>query len=235
MHTIEKLARAREGDAKARAELVEENLKLVHYVLKRFRDRGAEYEDLYQYGCMGLLKAIDRFDPSYGARFSTYAVPVIMGEIRRYLRDDGSLHISRSIHDNALRIEKFREEYCAAHQSEPTIREIAAATGIEAEEVMLSINARRSVRSLDEQVGEGEGMRLMDVIGEDRREEIDRRLLLAALLKELKPEERSLIIRRYFRSQTQSEIAGEMGISQVQVSRMEGKIIRRMRMRAEGE
>ena len=92
----------------ARDELVEENLPLVHYVLRRFRDRGADYEDLFQYGCMGLLKAIDRFDPAYGARFSTYAVPVILGEVRRFLRDDGPVHVSRTIHDNALRVERYR-------------------------------------------------------------------------------------------------------------------------------
>ena len=214
---------------------MEENLKLVHYVLRRFRDRGAEYEDLYQYGCMGLLKAVDRFDPSYNVRFSTYAVPVIMGEIRRYLRDDGSVHISRTIHDNAVRICKFREEFLNANGREADIHEIAEATGLDAEAVMLAVNARRSVRSLNECVG-GEGdIRLMDVIGEDRSEEIDCRLLLAQLLRGLEPEERTLIIRRYFRAQTQSEIARDMGISQVQVSRMEGRIIKRMRMSAEGD
>ncbi len=223
------------GDREARDELVEENLKLVHYVLRRFRDRGAEYEDLYQYGCMGLLKAIDRFDPGYNVRFSTYAVPVIMGEVRRYLRDDGSIHVSRTIYDNAVKIEKFRAEYLQANQREATIREISAATGIDGEAVMLALNAGQSVRSLNENIGKGEDIRLMDVIGEDNSDEIDRRLVLAALLKELEPQERSIIIRRYFRSHTQSEIAKDMGISQVQVSRMEGRIINRMRMRAEGE
>lgn len=213
---------------------MEENLKLVHYVMKRFRDRGAEYEDLYQYGCMGLLKAIDRFDLSYGVRFSTYAVPVIMGEIRRFLRDDGSIHISRTIHDNAMRIEKYREEYLHSHETEPTILEIAQATGLDGENVMLALNANRSVRSLNENVGNDREIRLMDVIGEDKTEEVDQRLMLAALLRELSPEERTIIIRRYFRSQTQSEIAKELGVSQVQISRMEGKIIRRMRLRAEG-
>ena len=210
-------------------------MNLVHYVLKRFRDRGAEYEDLYQYGCMGLLKAIDRFDPEYNVRFSTYAVPVIMGEIRRYLRDDGSVHVSRTIHDNALRIEKFRQEYLQANQTEATIQDISKATGLDSEDVMLAVNARQAVRSLNENIGKDGDMRLMDVIGEDKSDEIDRRLVLVALIRELEPQERSIIIRRYFRSQTQSEIAKDMGISQVQVSRMEGRIIRRMRVRAEGE
>lgn len=207
----------------------------MHYVLRRFRDRGAEYEDLYQYGCMGLIKAIDRFDPSYNVCFSTYAVPVIMGEIRRYLRDDGSMHVSRTIQDNARRIEKFRAEYMNENHREPTIQEITDATGLDSEAVMLAANAKRSVRSLNESVGNDKDMRLMDVVGEDRTDEIDNRLVLASLLRELKPDERTIIIRRYFRRQTQSEIAREMGISQVQVSRMEGRIIKRMRMRAGSE
>ena len=213
---------------------MEENIKLVHYVLKRFRDRGAEYEDLFQYGCMGLIKAIDRFDTNYNVRFSTYAVPVIMGEIRRYLRDDGSIHISRTIHDNALRIEKFRQEFARQNDREATVCEISEGTGLDGEDIMLAVNARRSVRSLNESVGGDKDIRLMDVIGEDKSEETDNRLLLAELLRGLEPDERTLIIRRYFRSHTQSEIARDMGISQVQVSRMEGRIIRRMRLRAEG-
>ena len=113
--TRDKLLRARAGDAQARDELVEENLPLVRFLTKRFVGRGAEGEDLFQYGCIGLLKAIDRFDPDYSVRFSTYAVPVILGEIRRYLRDDGPLHVSRTIHDNARRVERFCETFRAEH------------------------------------------------------------------------------------------------------------------------
>ena len=104
---------------------MEENLPLVHYVLRRFRDRGAEYEDLYQYGCIGLVKAVDRFDPSFHVRFSTYAVPIILGEVRRYLRDDGPVHVSRTIHDNAAAVERFREAFARDHAREPTVGEIA--------------------------------------------------------------------------------------------------------------
>lgn len=212
---------------------MKENLPLVHYVLKRFRDRNAEYEDLFQYGCIGLVKAVDRFDPAYAVRFSTYAVPVIMGEVRRYLRDSGLVHVSRSIHDNALRLERFREDFIQQNAREPTMAELCAGSGLSAEDALLAVNANSRVRSLSEPVG-GEGeLRLMDVLGADTMGEVDRRLLLAGLLRRLTDEERALIIRRYFRRQTQSEIAREMGVSQVQVSRLEGKILRRMRAMAE--
>lgn len=214
---------------------MEENLPLVHYALRRFRDRGAEYEDLFQYGCMGLLKAIDRFDPSFGARFSTYAVPMILGEVRRFLRGDAPVHISRSIHDDALRIARFREEFLAGHAREPTVDEIGAGAGLDREAVVLALNAGRDVRSLSEPVGGDGELRLMDVIGEESMGAVDKRLLLAELLRELTPQERTIIVLRYFRSNTQSEIAQVLGVSQVQVSRLERKILNRMRERAEGE
>lgn len=214
---------------------MEENLPLVHYVLRRFHDRGAEYEDLFQYGCMGLVKAIDRFDPSYGARFSTYAVPVILGEVRRFLRDDAPVHISRAIHDDALRIARFREEFLAGHAREPTVEEISAGTGLDREDVVLALNARREVRSLYEPVGGDGELRLMDVIGTETMGEVDKRLLLTELLRELTPQERTIIVLRYFRSNTQSEIAQVLGVSQVQISRLERRILSRMRERAEGE
>lgn len=232
--TLEKLKRARSGDRQARNELVQENLPLVHYVVRRFRDRGAEYEDLYQYGCIGLVKAVDRFDPDYNVRFSTYAVPIIMGEVRRYLRDDGPVHVSRSIHDNAVKVEKYRENYFQEHGNDPSLSEICAAVKLDREAVLLALNANLRVKSLNEPVGGNEDLRLMDTIGEESMSAVDSRLTLAKLLKELKPEERVVIIRRYFHAHTQSAIARDLGISQVQVSRMEGKIIKRMRASAEG-
>lgn len=226
--------RVRQGDQKARDELVEENLPLVHFVLKRFRDRGMEYEDLYQYGCIGLLKAIDRFDPAYNVRFSTYAVPIIMGEVRRYLRDDGPVHVSRTIHDNAVKVEKFRLKSMQENEREPSIAEICRETGLNAEDVVLALNANLRVRSLNEPVGGNEDLRLMDTIGEESMGAVEGRLMLAGMLKSLAPQERAIIIRRYFHAHTQSAIAKDMGISQVQVSRLEGKIIQRLRAQNEG-
>lgn len=209
-------------------------MPLVHYVARRFRDRGAEYEDLYQYGCIGLIKAVDRFDPAYNVCFSTYAVPIIMGEIRRFLRDDGPVHISRSIRENASAVEKYRSEYCAQNGREPDIEEVCTATSISREGVLLALNACRRVRSLSEPAG-GEGeISLMDVIGETPMEKIDSRIALAQLLKSLSPDERTLIIRRYFHAHTQTAIAKDMGVSQVQISRLESRILKRLRQSAEG-
>ncbi len=204
---------------------------MVHYVLRRFRDRSAEYEDLYQYGCMGLLKAIDRFDPAYGVQFSTYAVPMILGEVRRFLRDSAPVHVSRTIRDNALRIQRQREEYLRLNGCEPCMQELAQVTGLDEESLLLAINALGRVRSLDEPVGDGEAV-LMDSLGSDDMDAVDSRLTLAKLLRDLPPEERRIIIRRYFRRHTQSEIARDMGVSQVQVSRMESRILKRMRQSA---
>lgn len=181
---------------------------------------------------MGLMKAIDRFDDSFGVRFSTYAVPVILGEVRRYLRDNRTVHVSRTIHDNAVRVERFREQYRNTNGCEPTLLEIGDGTGLDAESVLLAVNACARVRSLSEPVDGESSLRLMDTIGTDSMDEVDSRLMLKALLQELAPEERTIIIRRYFRRHTQTQIAKDMGISQVQVSRLEGKILKRLRSRA---
>ncbi len=227
----EKLERAQGGDQQAREELIRENLPLVKFIVKRFAGR-AEYEDLFQYGCMGLIKAVDRFDPGYSVRFSTYAVPVIMGEIRRYLRDDGPVHISRTIHDRARQVDAFIRDYQAEHEAQPGVQTIAEALGMDAGDVLLALNSRSRVRSLNEPVG-GEGnLRLMDVLGTEPMAAVDRRLTLAKLLRDLSDEERVLIVRRYFKSHTQTQIAKEMGVSQVQVSRMESRILGRMRAMA---
>ena len=228
----EKLIRAQAGDRAAREALVEENLALVKFIVKRFAGRGAEMEDLYQYGCLGLLKAVDRFDPNYPVRFSTYAVPVIMGEIRRYLRDDGPIHVSRTIHERARKVQAYMEAYEAEHNCQPGVGEIAGALDMEPEDVLLALNSRGRVRSLDEPVGAGGELRLKDVVGTEPMANVDARLTLSKLLRDLSDEERTLIVRRYFKSHTQTQIAWDMGISQVQVSRMESRILKRMRAQA---
>ncbi|MGN0803690.1 MAG: SigB/SigF/SigG family RNA polymerase sigma factor [Candidatus Faecivicinus sp.] len=221
--------RAHEGDMQAREELVEENMALVRFLVKRFAGRGADSEDLFQYGCMGLLKAIDRFDPEYSVQFSTYAVPVILGEIRRYLRDDGPIHVSRTIHDNARRVEQFCAEWREKYSAEPNVSDVADGLEMSREDVLLALNARNRVRSLSEPIGGDGDLRLMDVLGTEPMRDIDSRLTLAKLLRDLPDEERTLIVRRYFKSHTQTEIARDMGVSQVQVSRMESRIIKKMR------
>lgn len=229
--TREKLIRARDGDAQAREELIRDNLALVKYIVKRFAGR-AEYDDLFQYGCLGLLKAVDRFDPAYPVQFSTYAVPVIMGEIRRYLRDDGPIHVSRTIHERARQVSAFIQAFEAEHQCQPGVEEIASALNMESGDVLLALNSKRSVRSLNEPVGGDGDLRLMDVLGTESMAKVDKRLTLCKLLRDLTDEERALIVRRYFKSHTQTQIAKEMGVSQVQVSRMESRILKRMRQMA---
>lgn len=227
--TLELLERARLGDREARDAVVEQNLPLVKHLAKRFLDRGREFDDLFQYGCIGLLKAVDRFDPAFGTAFSTYAVPVILGEIRRFLRDDGSVHVARSIKENARRISAAREQCLQSGEKEPTIEELSKKTGVSCADVLLALNAQQSPRSLDACLdAEGE-LRLGDTLGADCMEEVERRLLLGSLLKVLPREDMRLIALRYFHSQTQTQIAKTMGISQVQVSRRESRILKRLR------
>ena len=211
-----------------------QNLALVKYIVKRFTERGVEYDDLFQWGCLGLVKAIDRFDPDYPVQFSTYAVPVIMGEIRRFLRDDGLVHVSRTIREQARRIEHYIEEYEAHNQRAPDIGEIARALEMDRESVVLAMNSRNRVRSLSESVNGDSELRLMDVVGTEPMRRVDNRLMLSGLLRDLSAEERAIIVRRYFQSHTQSQIARDMGMTQVQVSRMEHRILKRMRGMADG-
>ena len=215
---------------------MEGNLALVKYIVRRFLGRGVEFDDLYQWGCLGLIKAIDRFDPDYPVQFSTYAVPVIMGEIRRCLRDDGPVHVSRTIHEQARQIDQYIRNYEAERQRQPTLDEIAGALGLDREDVVLAMNSRRQIRSLSEPVGSGEeGLRLMDVLGVDTMPKVDARLTLARMLRDLPDRERAVIVRRYFKSHTQTQIAKDMGMTQVQVSRMESRVLKRMReMAGEG-
>lgn len=207
-------------------------MALVKYIVKRFLDRGHEYDDLFQYGCMGLLKAIDRFDMNYDVTFSTYAVPVIMGEIRRFLRDDGPIHVARSIHDNAVRIRRYREKILSDGGTEPSIEEISEALTLSREDVVLALGATAKPRSLSEPVSQDSDMTLMDALGKDVIPAVDMRLTLSKMLRDLEAQERTLILQRYFAMRTQSDIAHELGISQVQVSRMESRILKKLRSMA---
>ena len=227
-----RLKLAQEGDLAARDALVRENLPLVRFLVRRFLDRGKEYDDLYQHGCLGLLKAIERFDLSYDVAFSTYAVPVIIGEMRRYLRDDNPLHVARSIAENARKIETLREERRRLGEEEPTVEGIGRALDLTPAEVVLALNVRQPVRSLNEPVGGNEDILLQETIGNEPMAEVEERLLLHELIKALPEKERALLIRRYYLSETQTQIAREMGMTQVQVSRMEKRILAHMRQMA---
>lgn len=231
--TRDLLARTKEGDAMARQKIVEENLKLVHHVVKRFASRGYDMQDLFQIGCIGLLKAVDHFDLSKEVCFSTYAVPMIMGEIRRFLRDDGMIRVSRSIKENALLIRKESDKIRKQEGREPLLQEICIKTGLSAEAVVEATEALREVESIYKTVyhSDGKGIVLADMIQDthNEKEEVLERLVLEQLMGCLTEKERSLIVLRYINNMTQTEVANRLSMSQVQVSRYEKKILLKLR------
>lgn len=227
--TEELIRRSQEGDKEAREILIEENMGLIHHVVKRFLGRAVEAEDLFQIGAIGLVKAVDRFDLSFQVRFSTYAVPMIAGEIKRFLRDDSMIKLSRSLKELAIRASRLREQILMERGEEPGIEELAGCLGVEPEDLVQAMDGSAEVESLQKIVyqGDGEGLSLMDKVeqGKDEEETLLRQLLLEQLLSSLEPKERRLIVLRFFHDRTQTQVAEELGMSQVQVSRLEKKIL----------
>lgn len=247
------IEKSQAGDKYAREVLIEKNLGLVHHIVRRFAGRGYDLEDLFQIGTIGLMKAIDKFDLRIGVKFSTYAVPMITGEIKRFLRDDGPVKVSRTIKENGQKVRLARQRLQASLKREPTMQEIAAEAGLTEEEIVLAMEAGVEVESLYSAIYQDDGseMYLVDKVvqGENgcvgnslgngngscsdvEKEKLLDHLLLSQLLDGLEAKERELICMRYFQNRTQVEIASLMGISQVQVSRLEKKILLRMRERA---
>lgn len=237
-HTIALIRKSHGGDEKARAQLVEENVGLIWCVVRRFMGRGVESEDLFQIGSIGLLKAIDKFDFSYDVKFSTYAVPMISGEIQRFLRDDGIIKVSRSLKEMAYKAFLAREKLQESMHRDPTLEELAENMNVEKEELVMALEASSEVESIYKPVYQKDGneVPLLERLEEKegQEEKVLNRMLLSQLLDELGKEERQLIYLRYFANKTQMEIGKELGISQVQVSRMEKKILRRMREKVVG-
>mgnify|MGYP001851225807 FL=1 len=232
-HTIALIQRSHDGDKEAREQLVEENVGLIWCVVKRFYGRGCEAEDLFQIGSIGLLKAIDKFDISYDVRFSTYAVPMISGEIKRFLRDDGMIKVSRSLKELSYKSLQAREKLTSVLGREPTVEELAGEMGVEKEELVQAMEAGSEVESLYRPIHQKEGneIRLVDKLEEKEKQEdkILDRLVLRQLLETLNAKERKLIYLRYFADRTQADVGKIMGISQVQVSRMEKRIMENLR------
>ena len=230
----ELLMKAQAGDKEAREQLVQKNIGLVKSIVSRYTARGVEKEDLIQIGMIGLIKVIDNFDTTYEVRFSTYAVPMIAGEIRRFLRDNGAIKVSRSIKDHRVAVNRSRERLIEKMGREPTIHEIAEDVGLSMEDILLAVNSGQEVASLQQMIYEGDGssIRLMDRLSAHRGEgdaSLDR-MMLADSLSALEQRERELIVLRFYYDQTQSQIAKRMGVSQVQVSRLEKRILRKMKM-----
>ncbi|MGB9846680.1 MAG: RNA polymerase sporulation sigma factor SigF [Desulfotomaculales bacterium] len=227
------LRQAQAGDAQARDRLVNCNLKLVFNLVKRFQNRGYDLEDLFQIGCIGLIKAIDKFDLNYDVKFSTYAVPMIIGEIRRFLRDDNPVKISRSVKEAAYRIQKARERLVKRLGREPTIGEVAGELGVSREEVVGALEAAQSPASIYETLHQDEGdpIYLLDQLRGETSEEAPllERMMVNDLLASLPEREKQILTWRFFEDLTQMEVARRLGLSQVQVSRLERQALRKLR------
>ena len=223
--TMALLRRTKEGDQAARQELIEGNLRLVLSVIQRFSSRGENADDLFQVGCVGLIKAIDNFDINQPVRFSTYGVPMIIGEIRRYLRDNSAIRVSRSMRDTAYRVLQVRDRYLAEHQKEPIVEQIAQELEIPREEVVFAMDAIVDPVSLYEPVYSdgGDAICVMDQVRDTKNTDEDwtDRIALKEAMKRLDPRERRILSLRFYEGKTQMEVSAEVGISQAQVSRLE--------------
>lgn len=226
--TLELLKKAQQGDDGAKEKLIEENIPLIKSIVKRFKGR-LEYDDLMQLGAMGFVKAMQNFDVEYGVRFSTYAVPMISGEIKRFLRDDGTIKVSRWTKTLSQKITAYIDEKLKNGESEPTVEQLAEAFDAEAQEIVYAMDAQHYLLSLSATVGDDD-LELGDRIATDECEDenIDK-LLLKDLIADLPQREKKVIMLRYFRDKTQSEIAKELGVSQVQVSRIENKVLQKLK------
>lgn len=231
--TRELLAKTKDGDREARNTLIEDNLRLVHHVVKRFVGRGVELQDLFQIGTIGLIKAVDHFDLDREVQFSTYAVPMILGEIKRFLRDDGMVKVSRSLKENAYRIKKEQEEFIKVYGREPLVNELSFRLNISPEDIVEALEAGMEVESLQREIYRSDGSHT--TLGEqvqdtrNEKEELLNHMVLNQLMNELEPEEREIILLRYMENRTQTEVAKQLGTSQVQISRYEKKILKKLR------
>ena len=228
---------AKGGDSDAKETLILENNNLIKSIVRRYLNKGVEYDDLYQLASMGLLKAISGFDEGFNVRFSTYAVPMIAGEIKRFMRDDGSIKVSRAIKSAAKQINLFVEKYSADHGTQPTVKIIAEEFNMPESEVVFTMGSSRMPVSIYNQSDykDEKGQELLEKLPvEDRQEEIIESLQLKTEIDKLPERDRKVIILRYFRDMTQSEVATMLGVSQVQVSRIENKIMESFRKRLTG-
>ncbi len=227
------IAKSQAGDKEARKILIENNLGLVHHIVKRFAHRGYDLEDLFQIGSIGLIKAIDKFDLNFDVKFSTYAVPMIMGEIKRFLRDDGMIKVSRTVKENGMKVKNAIQIMTLQKGRDPYLSEIVEYTGLSEEEINLSLNASAEVESLYKTYAQSDGSEiyLVDRMAgnSNSQEKLINHMMLEQTFAELEERDKKLIILRYFQNKTQSEVARLLGISQVQVSRMEKKILLKMR------
>ncbi len=227
---FEAISFAKDGDIDAKEYVVSKNIGLVWSIVRKFLNRGTEADDLFQIGCIGLVKAIEKFDMSFDVQFSTYAVPMIMGEIKRYLRDDGIIKVSRSLKELSIKakavMDKLSKEMCR----QPTVNEVADYLQVSAEELVMALDATTNPESINAKIGD-DGKELETVLGcdENMEKNVVDKIAIKEALSSLTPRERQIIVMRYFKDKTQSQIANQLGISQVQVSRIEKKVLAQMR------
>jgi RNA polymerase sporulation-specific sigma factor len=229
---LQLVEKAQQGDQEAKSVLIEENSPLIKSVIKRFRDKGVEYDDLFQIGCMGFLKAIKNFNADFGVKFSTYVVPMVIGEIKRFMRDDGSIKVSRALKSLNLQINRYVEEFTQKNERVPTIEELAIHFEVDQQEIVLAMDSAKMPLSLYTPIeDESESLALIDRIEaqEDENSKMIDNIALTELVKHLDYRDRKIILLRYYFDKTQSEIAKELNISQVQVSRLENKILNNLR------
>lgn len=233
MDTLELIERARKGDKEARDTVITDNIPLVWSIVRRFANRGHELQDLFQIGSIGLMKAIDKFDNNFDVKFSTYAVPMITGEIKRFLRDDGMIKVSRSLKEIAGKVRIAQEGLSKQLGREPTIEEIGEELDMEIEDIAMAVSANAEVESLYKTIyqGDGSSIYLIDKLElmSDEEEEMLNKIALQKVMDTLDGKDKELIQLRYYRNWTQTDIAKKFGISQVQVSRLEKKILKKMR------
>lgn len=231
--TVLYLRRAKAGNAEAKEILLQNNVLLIKSIIKRFKNKGVDYDDLYQLGCVGFLKAIKNFDEKFGVVFSTYAVPMIIGEVKRFLRDDGTIKVSRMIKSQAILINRYIQSRNAENGEAPTLDEICAALNMEREDVVLALDSAKMPLSLSGTFDDGSDDKKVELVdklssGEHEEDMVDK-ILLRSMIEKLPERERKVIIMRYYRDNTQSEIAEALGVSQVQISRIENKIIKQFK------
>ena len=231
-NTLELVKKAQQGDQEAKTQLIQNNSPLIKSIIKRFRDKGIEYDDLYQIGCIGFLKDINNFNSDFNVKFSTYCVPMVIGEIKRFMRDDGAVKVSRALKTLNLQINKFVNEYSGVHQEKPSIEKIAKHFNVDEQEVVLAMDSARMPVSLYSPIDDdSDGLAIIDRVEGDvnEGEQMLDNLALKDVIKRLDERDRKIIMLRYYFDKTQSEIAEELHISQVQVSRLENKILENLR------
>lgn len=228
--TLSLILSAQSGDKTAGARLLEKNSPLIKSVIRRYKNKGVDYDDLYQLGCMGFVKAIKNFSAEYEVRFSTYAVPMIAGEVKRFLRDDGPVKVSRGTKTAAIKINRFVEQYRREHGESPTIDTIAGEFGIEPQEAVFIMDSGKYPISIYERNDEDSSRTLLDKLQTEETEDdkLDK-MMLKKIIKELSPRDKKIILLRYFADKTQSEVARVLNVSQVQISRLESKILAEIR------